>query len=95
MFNVTGNFQYGTYHADYPNKINGFQTMVTQQDMDAQRVIDCFEAAIAAGYNPNDGYVLSMVLNRAKVSINDLDEFNLKRIRKRVQEIWERKNNGV
>ena len=30
MFNVTGNFQYGTYHSNYPDKINGFQTMVMQ-----------------------------------------------------------------
>ena len=45
MFDVTGNFQYGTYHADYPNKVNGFQTMVIQEQEDADRVIEFFEKA--------------------------------------------------
>ena len=93
MFDVTGNFQYGTYHADYPNKVNGFQTMVIQEQEDADRVIEFFEKAIAAGYNPNDIHIQYMIFKKAKVDINDLDDFNKKRIEKRVNEIWESRNN--
>ena len=93
MFNVTGNFQYGAYHADYSNKVNGFQTMVMQEQQDADRVIECFLEAIAAGYNPTSPIVQKAVFEKAGVDINDLDDFNKRRIEKKVNEVWESKQN--
>jgi hypothetical protein len=95
MFNITGNFQHGVYHANYPNKINGFQTMTMQREADADRVIECFMQAIAAGYIPTSPIVQKAVFEKAGVDINDLDDFNIKRIEKKVNEIWESKNNGI
>ena len=94
MFNVTGNFQYGAYHASNPSKVNGFQTMVMQADLDADRLIACFEAAIAAGLNPTLESVQLQVFNATNVDPTDLDDFNRRRVEKRVQEIWESRNNG-
>ena len=94
MFNVTGNFQLGAYHADYPNKINGFQTMIMQQQQDIDILIACFEEAIAAGLNPTQAQVQEQIFKACSIDLKDLDEFNLRRIEKKVQEIWESRNNG-
>jgi hypothetical protein len=50
MFNITGDFSHGAY---LNGGLNGFSTMVMQRDQDIQNVIKDFEAAIAAGLNPN------------------------------------------
>jgi hypothetical protein len=94
MFHITGNFQRGVYDAS-SNKINGFQVMSAQFSSDADKLIKAFEAAIKAGYNPNDNYVQIMVFNAAKVNINDLDDFNIKRVKRKVEKIWESKQNGL
>lgn len=94
MFDVIGNFQYGAYHAEYPKHTNGFQAMVMQEQEDADRVIECFIQAIAAGYIPTSPIVQKAVFEKAGVDINDLDEFNKKRIEKKVNEVWESKQNG-
>ena len=93
MFDVTGNFQYGVYHTDYFNKVNGFQAMIMQSQQDADRVITCFTEAIAAGYDPTLVTVQNAVFKKAGVDINNLDDFNRRRIEKKVNEIWESKQN--
>ena len=93
MFDVTGNFQHGVYHADCFNKVNGFQAMVMQEQEDADRVIECFIQAIAAGYIPTSPMIQKAVFEKAGVDINDLDDFNRRRIEKKVNEIWESKQN--
>ena len=94
MFDVTGNFKYGVYHPECYNKINGFQTMVTQADLDADRLIACFDTAIAAGLNPTLESVQLQIFNETSVDPADLDDFNRRRVEKRVQEIWESRQNG-
>jgi hypothetical protein len=94
MFNVTGNFQLGAYNASYPNKVNGFQAMTMQQQQDADILIACFEEAIAAGLNPTQAQVQNQIFNACNIDPEDLDDFNLRRIEKKVQEIWESRNNG-
>ena len=47
VFKVTGNFSQGAYCG---NKVNGFQAMVMQNDLDMQKIISDFENAAAAGY---------------------------------------------
>ena len=94
MFKVTGNFEYGAYHADFPNKVNGFQAMVMQADLEADILIACFEEAIKAGLNPTLESVQMQVFNAANIDPADLDDFNRRRVEKRVQEIWESRNNG-
>ena len=93
MFDVTGNLQQGVYHADCFNKVKGFQAMVMQEQEDADRVIECFIQAIAAGYIPTSPMVQKAVFEKAGVDINDLDDFNRRRIEKKVNEIWESKQN--
>lgn len=94
MFDVTGNFKYGAYHPDCYSKVNGFQAMVMQEQEDADRVIECFLQAIAAGYIPTSPIVQRAVFEKAGVDINDLDDFNKRRIEKKVNEVWESKQNG-
>ena len=94
MFNITGNFQLGAYHASNPNKVNGFQAMVMQQQQDADILIACFEEAIAAGLNPTQAQVQNQIFNACNIDPEDLDDFNFRRVEKKVQEMWESRNNG-
>lgn len=94
MFNITGNFQLGACHASNPNKVNGFQAMIMQQQQDADILIACFEEAIAAGLNPTQAQVQDQIFKACNIDPEDLDDFNLRRIEKKVQELWESRNNG-
>jgi hypothetical protein len=67
--------------------------MVMQSQQDADRVITCFTEAIAAGYDPTLVTVQNAVFNKAGVDILTLDDYDIKRIENKVQEVWESKNN--
>lgn len=88
MFNVTGNFSRGA--CTPTNQVNGFQTMVMQRQMDLDNIIRDFEAAIAAGYNPNANEVQSQILNKYSIS-KDLTLSEMNYIESRVEKIYQAK----
>lgn len=91
MFNVTGNFQNGVYSS---GMVNGYQAKMLQEEQDVGKVIRTAEVLIKAGYNPYSDGVLK-IFKEAGVSLEDIDDFNLKRIVRKVEQIWESKNNGI
>ena len=94
MFDITSNFQYGVYHPNYSDKVNGFQTMAMQEQQDVDKVIAAAENLIKAGYNPYLAGNETKMFQEAGVDRADLSNFNLKRIARKVREIWESRNNG-
>ena len=88
MFNITGDFSKGIY-CSQTGKVNGFQGMVMQTEEEFDKVIKCFEAFIAAGFNPANEVVQKEVFKTCGINPNDISIFNKKRLERKVNEIWE------
>ena len=84
MFNVTGNFSQGVYNQ---GKVNGFQTMVMQREMDIENIIYDCEQAILAGLN----VYMMMDAILMKNGVSNLTAKESDRIAKRIEEIYRSK----
>lgn len=88
MFNVTGDFSKGIYSTQ-TGKVNGFQGMVMQTEEEFNKIVECFEALIAAGYNPANEAIQKTAFSMAGVDPTNVTVFNKKRLERKVNEIWE------
>lgn len=74
--------------ADFPNtnKVNGMQTMIMQSQENLERVLPDFEAAIAAGYNPND--VKDQIFQKYNFTESDFTDFDAKTLVSKVEQMY-------
>lgn len=71
---------------------NGFMNQIMQSSSDADLIIRDFEAAIEAGYNPND--VKEQILNNRGIKESDLTDMDINRINRRVENIYKNRKFG-
>jgi hypothetical protein len=86
MFHLVGmDFSRG---ADFPNtnKVNGMQAMIMQSQENLERVLPDFEAAIAAGYNPND--VKDQIFDQYNLTDDDFTDFDAKLLVQKVEAMY-------
>lgn len=86
MFHLVGmDFSRG---ADFPNtnKVNGMQAMIMQSQENLERVLPDFEAAIAAGYNPND--VKDQIFQKYNLTESDFTDFDAKTLVSKVEQMY-------
>lgn len=88
MFNITGDFSKGIY-CPQTGKVNGFQGMVMQTEEEFDKVVKCFEALIAAGFNPANEIVQKEAFKMSGIDPTNISVFNKKRLERKVNEIWE------
>lgn len=68
------------------NKVNSMKTMIMQSQRNLERVIPDFEAAIAAGYNPND--VKDSIFKKYNLTDNDFTGSDVNILIRKVEEIY-------
>jgi hypothetical protein len=68
------------------NKVNGMQAMVMQSQENLYRVLPDFEAAIAAGYDPND--VKAQIFRKYGITEDDFTDFDAKTLVSKVEQMY-------
>ena len=86
MFNVRNiNFAHGAMTSH--GKINGAQVMVMESQQKTDKLIEMFEAAIRAGYNPDVVYY--KIFDHAGYKESDLTDFDKERLRIKIRKLWQ------
>lgn len=67
-------------------KVNGMQAMIMQSQENLYHVLPDFEAAIAAGYNPND--VKSVIFDKYNLTDADFTDFDAKTLVTKVEAMY-------
>ena len=75
----------------YNGKVNGMQTMIMQSQEYTDKLIEQFEMAIVAGYNPN--IVTDDIFNKVGCSLSDLTDFDQKRLKIKVEQLYHSNKN--
>lgn len=75
----------------YNGKVNGMQTMIMQSQEYTDKLIEQFEMAIAAGYNPN--MVENEVFDKVGCSLADLTDFDQQRLKTKVEQLYRSNKN--
>ena len=65
---------------------NGFMNQIMQSQQDTDTLIQDFEAAIAAGYNPND--IKQQIFEARGMSEDDLTYNDKQRLIKKIEAAW-------
>jgi hypothetical protein len=67
-------------------KVNGMQAMIMQSQTNVDKVIPEFEAAIAAGLNPNDAK--ASIFNKYNLTDADFTDFDAQRLVSKVESMY-------
>lgn len=67
-------------------KFNGMQAMIMQSQSNLDMVLKDFEAAIAAGLNPND--VKDEILAKRNLKESDFTSFDIATLNRKVEQIY-------
>ena len=90
MFSLSGVSGYGynsfAQGAYCNNRVNGLQVMAMQSQEYTDKLIEQFEMAIAAGYNPN--MVYEDVFSKVGCSEADLTDFDKVRLQQKVESMY-------